>query len=244
VVPVHAAGLLGGSGVLGGSGGTSVSVPGAATATLGSNDAGTTGDATVLGGGGNTLNVGLSPILGGNSNLGITLPGTGNLAGTDPLLGGVTNTVNDLTGNGDVVGGPGGAGGNGLGGNGGLGGGATGGVGFGAGFAAAGGAGFGANCIGPEGQQVLNFAAKQGYDQRSFSAWSRASNIQVIPVKLCAQARRAVAKAVTGSGNILGLQSYAAADPLINASLSRTRYRSNNVLAVIQQGSTLAVYVY
>jgi hypothetical protein len=91
---------------------------------------------------------------------------------------------------------------------------------------------------------VLNFAATQGYNQRSFLAWSRASNIQVIPIKICPNGRKAVAQAVNQSSNIRTLQGAVASDLLINASLNRTRFRTNNVLAVAQQGDTLAVYVY
>jgi len=80
----------------------SVGVPGVATVSLNNNSSGTTGNATALGGGGSTINVGLSSVLGGNSNLGVTLPGTG-ISAVDSTLGTVANTVNGITGNGGVI---------------------------------------------------------------------------------------------------------------------------------------------
>jgi len=112
--PASAAGLIGGLLGGGGSGGgstpttssgsssgsTTIGVPGVLTVTA-SQSGGTHIDAEALGGGGSTLNVGLGSALGGNSNLGVTLPGTGTQL--DSTVGNVTSTVNGATGNGGTV---------------------------------------------------------------------------------------------------------------------------------------------
>ena len=68
--------------------------------------------------------------------------------------------------------------------------------------------------------------------------------MQVVPVKLCAQARSQVAKIFRASGKINQLQSAAASDALISASLSRTRYDLNDIFAVQASAGRLMVYVY
>jgi len=83
-----------------GGGTTTIGVPGVVTISTNQNG-GTHVDTSLLGGGGSTVNVGLSNVLGGTSNLGVTLPGTG--TGLDSTLGSVTNTVNGITGNGGTV---------------------------------------------------------------------------------------------------------------------------------------------
>lgn len=249
--PASAASLLGLVDVGGGSGsgGNSVGVPGVATVTTSSGSSGTSASGSLLGGGGSTLNADLSGVLGGNSGASVQLPGTGGLLGSNDPTGGVVGTVNStvsgVTGNGglaDTLLGAGLLGGGGGAGTPGAGGGGVPGVRT-AGVAGAGGVGALA-CVNNQERQILNIAARQVYTRRSFAEWKRAANIQLIPVRLCAAARRDIARAVGMSPNIRAMQGALASDPLISASLSRTRYDAANVLAVEKRGSTLQVYVF
>ena len=247
--------LLGGS-----SSGSGVSVPGVASVSSDSSG-GTHINGSLLGGGGSTLNVGLGGVIGGTSNLGLTLPGTGNGA-VDQTLGSVTGTVDGLLGNGGTVGsllndtGLSGSQG-GLTGDGGLlgndGGGADnsgGGSGRGA-FSVDNGRGgrmvfsrYGANCIGPDPRAIGRLLQSRNYSPRTLQGWRRAANVQVVPVKLCPATRGAVRRQLSGNRSVGMVQTLAAADPLISTSLSRTRYGAGNVLAVDQAAGTLTVYVY
>jgi hypothetical protein len=247
--------LLGG--VLGGSSSSSssssVGVPGVATVSLNNGTSGTQGNASVLGGGGSTINVGLGSVLGGNSNLGVTLPGTGE-GSVDGTVGGVVDTVNGLTGNGgtvdtllgsatDTTGGL-------LGGNtGGDTGSNTGGPGGAGGFFqfASGGDASGSGmimCNGAAPQAISQLLQRQNYSASALNNWRRASNVRIVPIKLCPVVRHNVSRAVAMNGNVGLVQSYAAADPLISASLSRARYGAGNVLAVDQSKGMLTVFVY
>ena len=251
--PASAASLLGGA--LGGNTSTasnSVGVPGVATVSLNNASSGTQGNATALDGGGSTINVGLGNALGGNSSLGVTLPGTGN-GSTDGTIGGVADTVNGLTDNGgtadtllgsvgDTAGGLGGV-------TGGLGGTGTGGIGGAGGFfqLASGGDASGSGlvlCNGAAPQAISQLLQRQNYSTSALNNWRRASNVRIVPIKLCPAVRHNVSRAVAMNGNVGVMQSYAAADPLISASLSRARYGAGNVLAVDQSKGMLTVFVY
>jgi hypothetical protein len=291
--PAYAAGLLGGllggssssttassgggltstvSNVVGGltggtsssSSGNSVGVPGVATASLTSTSGGTQGNVTTLGGGGNKLNIGLGGLLGGNSNLGVSLPGSG--TGLDGPLGGVANTINGITGDGGTVdtllsstglsgnsgglggllGGDGGllgtsGGGNGPGDNGGLGDGRGSHTGV-LGYPTL--AKLGASCRNADIRGIAAVMQSGHYSEHTLYRWRHAANIQVVPLKTCAAPRRGISKAVARNGNVQMVQQLAAADPLVSASLERTRYRADNVLGVGESGGTLTVYVY
>jgi len=82
------------------------------------------------------------------------------------------------------------------------------------------------------------------YTRQAFNSWARAANVQVVPVKVCAQIRRQLNNATMANASIGALRGVAAADPLISTSLSRTRYNAGNVLGVAQRNGTLTVYVY
>lgn len=276
VAPATAGGLLGG--LLGGSsgggssssssssgggsssGGTSIGVPDVATVSLDSGASGTSGNATVLGGGGSTLNLGLSDLIGGNSNLGVTLPGTGNstvdglgstvngitandgtvdtlvtdtgLSGSNGGLGGVLGGSGGLLGNGDGTGGPGGLGG--LGGTGAGGGGYAGGAYF-------GGAG-NAACMLDTRNVVRLLQAR--YSPAQVNQWGRAAGVQLVKIPVCPQIRQSVARAAASNASISMMQGMAANDPLISTSLGRAHSNAGHVLGVGQTGGNLVVYVY
>lgn len=100
---------------------------------------------------------------------------------------------------------------------------------------------FQVNCSVNDGRQVLQLASQAKLNP---NAWTSAANVQVVPVKLCAQARAQVAQIFAASGKIQQLQRAAAGDALITASLNRTRYDANDVFAVQATGGRLMVYVY
>ena len=163
-----------------------------------------------------------SGILGSNLTAGINLGGLGldlSVPGLDDLLGGGGGAGNPGNGNG-------GNGGNGAGGR--ILVGSTDGS-------------FQVNCSVNDGRQVLQLASQAKVNPAS---WSRAANVQVVPIKLCPQARSQVAQIFRASGKIQQLQNAAAADALIVASLSRTRYGINDVFAIEASGGRLMVYVY
>jgi hypothetical protein len=82
------------------------------------------------------------------------------------------------------------------------------------------------------------------YDRHTLRAWQRADNVQVVPVRVCPQLRTSLRREAATSGTMRLVQSMAAADPLVNASLGRARLSAGNVLAVDQARGTLTVYVY
>lgn len=246
------------SGLTGGTSGsgTSTGVPGVATASLNSTSGGTQGNATLFGGGGSTANLGLGGLLGGNSSLGVTLPGTG--TGLDGVLSGAVNTVDGITGNGGTVdtligstglGGDGGLLGGLLGGDGGNGpgdGNATG-NGFDGGRGAMGAVGLaslGPACRNVNVRGIAALMQSGHYSRSTLYRWRHAANVRVVPVKTCAALRRDIHSAVARNGNVQMVQQLAAADPLVSASLGRTRYGAGNVLGVGQSNGTLTVYVY
>lgn len=159
-----------------------------------------------------------SGILGSNLTAGINLGGLSldlTIPGLDDLLGG---------GGGDGGNGPG----NGNGNNGGR--------------TLVGSVGeFQVSCSLDDGRRVLQLASQASVNPRT---WSRAANVQIVPIRLCPQARGQVAQIFRASGKIQQLRSAVAADALIVASLNRSRYDIGDVFAVEAQGGSLTVYVY
>jgi hypothetical protein len=219
-------GLGGGSNNL-----ASVNVGGTSTgnslATVGVTSGGSSGllDANVgVGGGLLDANVGVGGT-GGLIDIGVGVGGNGGLGGPgDP--GGPGNP-----------GGPGGPGGNGN--NGGNGGGfyywASGGDATGSGLVI---------CNGVAPRAISQLLQNQNYSASALNSWRRAANVRIMPIRLCPVVRHNVSRAVAMNGNVGMVQSYAAADPLISASLSRARYGADHVLAVEQSQGMLTVFVY
>ncbi len=84
----------------------------------------------------------------------------------------------------------------------------------------------------------------RGYSARTLYSWRRAANVQLVPIKMCAQLKAGIRRAAANNGTIRSVQTLAASDPLISASLGRTRYGVANVLGVDQSNGMLSVYVY
>jgi hypothetical protein len=101
--------------------------------------------------------------------------------------------------------------------------------------------GFQVNCSLDDGRRVLQLASQAAVNPRS---WSSAANVQIVPIRLCPEARGQVAQIFRASGKIQQLQSAVAADALIVASLNRSRHDIGDVFAVEARGGSLTVYVY
>jgi hypothetical protein len=261
VAPASAQSLLGG--LLGGDGGGDSSTVGS-VADVGSGPAGNSAFANVgLGSGSGDdnnvadVNIGRSGLLdgsllgggllGGNNdqtvaNLNISGGGEGGVLGSGSAGSNLTAGI-DLGGLGLDLGLPGVTGLLGSGGNGGNGGPGGNGIGGNGGRQLVGSidGSFQVNCSVNDGRKVLQLASQARLRP---GAWGRAANVQVVPVRLCPQARAQVARIFDASGKIQQLQSAAAGDALITASLSRTRYDVNDVFAVQASGGNLVVYVY
>lgn len=206
-----------------------------------------------VGGGGSLANVNAS--LGGSNGLNTTatLGGGGGLANLGVSLGGGTAG----TGGGTGLGGGGLGNGGGLGGGGGLGngGGAGGGVVIvrdaNGNYVYANGNRLAVTSLGAlactnrnSPQAIAQLLQHHRYGSNTPGAWRHAANVQLVPIKLCAQLRASVRAAAAADRNVALVQNLAASDPLISASLSRGRYNAGNVLAVDQSNGLLTVYVY
>ena len=76
------------------------------------------------------------------------------------------------------------------------------------------------------------------------SSWSRASGVKVQPIGVCGDVKAWLNAQLGGSNLGAALRQAVQSDALISASLSRTNYGAEDVLAVKQSGSQLIVYVY
>lgn len=93
-------------------------------------------------------------------------------------------------------------------------------------------------------RQLLQVAANGKITAAEIKAWQRYANVQVIPIKLCPAAKKQVAQILARSQKVNLLRRAVMADALISASLGRTRYDVNDVVAVQRQKAQLVVYVY
>jgi len=172
--------------------------------------------------GGNSGLLSVNANVGGLATVGVGIGGGG--------TGGGTGGGNGGTGGGTGGGGPGGGG---LALNGGGGGGGA------AGFAVT-----GPGCTNANGAQVLQLVAGSKYSNRMVNGWSQATNIEVVPLKVCASARSSLAAAAASNQTFGLMQQAVAGDPLISTSLNRAKSNAGRVLGVNQAGKTVTVYVY
>jgi hypothetical protein len=216
------------SGLIGGNSNLGVTLPGVGGGTdnLLGNATDTLNGVTDNGGTVNTL-LTSSGLSGDNGGLGGAIGGNGGLLGGD-LGGGLLGGGDDGTGNGGAGGGLGDGVGRGVGGVGGQ------------SFLAL--AGNNAACQRDVRGIAPFFQAK--YSRQSFSSWSHAAGVQVVPVRVCPQIKGALSRAAASNASIGMMRGVAAADPLISASLNRTRHGVDDVLGVAQQNGMLTVYVY
>lgn len=95
-------------------------------------------------------------------------------------------------------------------------------------------------CVGPDGSRILQLAGSSSNPR----SWQRASNVQIVPVRLCPDVRRKIAAALRKSGVGGVIWGAVSQDALILASLSRTSYGVDDVFAVQQSGRQLTVFVF
>jgi hypothetical protein len=100
------------------------------------------------------------------------------------------------------------------------------------------------NCTVNNTKQLLQVAAAGKISGPEIKAWMRAANVQVVPIKLCPAAKKQVAALLAKSQKINLLRRAVMSDALITASLGRTSYDANDVVAVQRKGGQLVVYVY
>ncbi len=100
------------------------------------------------------------------------------------------------------------------------------------------------NCTVNNTRQLLQVAAAGKISGAEIKAWMRAANVQVVPIKLCPAAKKQVAALLAKSQKINLLRRAVMSDALITASLGRTSYDANDVVAVQRKGGQLVVYVY
>jgi hypothetical protein len=213
-----------------------------ALVTLGSGDAGSSGAVNVGVGGGSLV----------DANVGNGSVASATVGSSGGGLGAEVGLLNDTARIGVGVGGDSlvdvdiglGGGGNGPGANPGPGGNTPGAgngnrsifAGAGSGSGGAGGAG----CAGISNKDLERLIQSTRID----GSWSRASNVAVQRVALCPEQRSWLASALPASSVGQQLQSAVASDDLLSASLSRTSYSPDRVLAVRRDGSQLTVFVY
>ena len=94
-------------------------------------------------------------------------------------------------------------------------------------------------CDGMPANQVSNLLQSTRFD-----SWTRASGVKVQPVAVCGDVRAWLSAQLSGSGLGAALRQAVQSDALVSASLSRTSYGADRVLAVKQSGSQLVVFVY
>lgn len=98
----------------------------------------------------------------------------------------------------------------------------------------------GAACSGQSANQISRLIRSTHVD----ASWTRASNVSIQRVDVCPDVKVWLASQLAGSGLGQMLQQAVLSDALISASLSRTSYGADDVIAVKHSGGQLIVYVY
>jgi hypothetical protein len=108
-----------------------------------------------------------------------------------------------------------------------------------------GGAGtFVVTCAVDNAKTLLQVAAQGKVTGAEIKAWQRAANVQIMPIALCPDAKMQISQVLAKSQKILLLRRAVMSDNLIMASLSRTKYGPEDVVAVQRRSGQLVVYVY
>ena len=99
------------------------------------------------------------------------------------------------------------------------------------------------SCFTPDDGQIAHLLGRVTYDGSVTAAWRNATDVSVVPVNLCPDARGRLEAALDADANIGILQAAVASDARISASL-RPAYEPDDVLSVDKAGNRLVVYVY
>lgn len=97
------------------------------------------------------------------------------------------------------------------------------------------------NCVGEDPNNVLRLF---NATQINLASWARASDVTIVPVRLCPPDRVQVAELINSTGKGMQMQAAVASDALIATSLTRSRYDASRVAAVQRRGPQVLVYVY
>lgn len=101
----------------------------------------------------------------------------------------------------------------------------------------------GGNCFAPDETQIAHLIARGSYDASVTASWQAASNVSVVPVNLCPDARSRLAAAIDADANIGRMQAAVATNSAISSEIA-PEYQADDVLAVDRSGNSLTVYVY
>lgn len=82
------------------------------------------------------------------------------------------------------------------------------------------------------------------FQSTKLRGWNRATNIQLVPIRVCADLRRQIANWLASNSDYHRMIGAVSGDALINAALSRSKYQPGHVLGVQASGATLTVYVF
>ena len=94
----------------------------------------------------------------------------------------------------------------------------------------------------PDNTQLSTLLNRHDYTA-SMAGWSGASNVQIVEIALCNDAKLRVAEAAAANANYLALQRFIANQPAIRAGLRSSGYGLDDVVAVDNGGGKLIVYV-
>ncbi|MGV3489896.1 MAG: hypothetical protein ACO1OG_01115 [Devosia sp.] len=99
-------------------------------------------------------------------------------------------------------------------------------------------------CAVDNAKTLLQVAAQGKVTGAEVKAWQRASAVQVVPIALCPDAKMQISQVLAKSQKIQLLRRAVMSDNLIMASLGRTKYGAEDVVAVQRKSGALVVYVY
>jgi hypothetical protein len=97
----------------------------------------------------------------------------------------------------------------------------------------------GQSCTGVNPNQLIGL-----FQSTRLRGWNRATNIQLVPIRVCSDLRRQVSSWLAGNSEYHRMIGAVSSDALINAALSRGNYQPGQVLGVQASGTTLTVYVF
>ena len=100
------------------------------------------------------------------------------------------------------------------------------------------------NCFTPNQTQIDYLLHSRKYDASMSKSWSSADDVNLVPVRLCPEARVRVEQAVASDQGIQWMQDWVEKDKRINAKLDAAGLDGDHVLALQNKNDKLAVYVY
>jgi hypothetical protein len=100
------------------------------------------------------------------------------------------------------------------------------------------------NCFSPDARQITHLLQSRDYDAAMSARWSSAREVDLVPVRLCPEARARVVAAIAADADIQWLQDAVERDARIAARLHRAGLDGDNVLALDSKPGKVAVYVF